>query len=103
MDTESAREMIERNYHPKQTGPAPKDEGMEIRTGFLPRPEEATERRATELRAVYERAYFAALGGMAGIDGLADVETVYHAQQCALETVRQWPAMMAELEQEIAK
>lgn len=58
---------------------------------------------ATELRAVYERAYFAALGGLAGLDGLADVETVYHAQQCALETVRQWPAMMAELEREIAK
>ena len=64
---------------------------------------ECAKAHAAERRAVYERAYFAALGGLAGIDGLADVETVYHAQQCALETVRQWPAMMAELEQEIAK
>jgi len=102
MDTESAREMIERNYHPKQTGPAPKDEGMEIRTGFLPRPEEATERCAVELRAVYERAYCAALGGYAAC-GHGDKWTVKYSHVAALETVRQWPAMMAELEQEIAK
>jgi len=79
---------------------------MDIRTGFLPRPEEATERRATELRAVYERAYFAALGGMPRVGMESNINItglVKEAHGYALETVRQWPAMMAELEQEIAK
>jgi hypothetical protein len=94
MDTESAREMIERNYHPKQTGPAPKDEGMEIRTGFLPRPEEATERCAVELRAVYERAFWA---------GIANDLCMEFAHRDALVIVRQWPAMTAERDALIAK
>lgn len=33
MDTESAREMIERNYRPKQNGPAPKEEKTCARSG----------------------------------------------------------------------
>lgn len=66
-------------------------------------PSKVCEKCAAERRAVYRDAYMAALGGLAGIDGLADVETVYHAQQCALETVRQWPAMTAERDALIAK
>jgi len=63
-------------------------------------------RRATELRAVYERAYFAALGGMPRVGMESNINItglVKEAHGYALETVRQWPAMMAELEQEIAK
>lgn len=58
---------------------------------------------ATELRAVYERAYFAALGGSSTDIDLSASEHVRFAHADAIETVRQWPAMQAELEQEIAK
>ena len=55
---------------------------------------------AAELRAVYERAYFAALGGLAGIDALSDDGIVQHATTIALETVRRWDAFMAAVDAE---
>jgi len=59
------------------------------------------EEQAVELRAVYERAYFAVLPILS--KKLTSDVAVQASAVISLETVRQWPAMMAELEQEIAK
>ena len=53
------------------------------------------------LRAVYEKAYFAALGGMPRVGMESNINftgLVKEAHGYALETVRQWPAMQAELD-----
>ena len=54
-----------------------------------------------DLRAVYRDAYMAALGGACADTNV--VNPVKDAHALALETVRQWVAMQAELEQEISK
>lgn len=68
--------------------------------------QEMKDERATELRAVYRQAYMAALGGMPRVGMESNINfsgLIKEAHNYALETIRQWPAMMAELEQEIAK
>lgn len=51
----------------------------------------------SERRARFERAYMAALGGVCADTNVAN--PVKDAHALALETVRQWDAMMAELEE----
>lgn len=50
-----------------------------------------------ERRTVYEKAYMAALGTLGEYSAWEDLVTDCH--NLALETVRQWPKMMAELEE----
>ena len=58
-------------------------------------------RRTAERRARFERAYMAALSGYCA-SGNAENEytAVTFSRETALETVRQWDAMMAELDGE---
>jgi len=109
----------------KEHGPAPKEEVMEHEpipaiparrckccpcylmqhehevcdTGLKARRQCASD-LAAERRARFERAYLAALSGVCtGID-LSAAEHVRFASADALETVRQWDEMMAELDGE---
>lgn len=55
-----------------------------------------------ERRNVYNKAYFAVLGGMPRVGMESNINfagLVKEAHSYALETVRQWPAMMVELEE----
>jgi len=125
MDTESAREMIARNYRPR-----PKEEEMEP-IERIAAAAEAYMAKATELeplhtnlvmaqlnnidsqrdpipRAAYRRAlardaYMAALGGMprVGMESSISIDgLVKEAELYALETVRRWDAFMAAVDAE---
>ena len=73
------------------------------RASDYPDHDDSIDARTAERRARFERAYMAALSGLmplatevdCGIPGL-----VRDAGMAALETVRQWDAMMAELDGE---
>ena len=56
--------------------------------------------RTAERRARFERAYMAALMGLCAGGEFGVAPTVTNASAFALETVRQWDAMMAELDGE---
>ena len=99
-----------------ETGPAPKEEVMEPDNrwytcttagcqeetfGEHPRLcNDCVNARTADRRALYREAYMAALGGACADTNVA--HPVKDAHALALETVRQWPAMQAELEKEIA-
>lgn len=78
------------------TGPAPKEEGnmTDHNSPMLDGPE----LKKAERRARFERAYMAALGGLCAGGEFGVAPTVANASGFALETVRQWDAMMAELD-----
>ena len=50
---------------------------------------------AAELRERWDRAFFAALTGLSGIDALSCDSTVHHAQSIANETIRRHADMIA--------
>ncbi len=88
-------------------GPAPKEEGMDLvktncKTCGIPLLNSEVcykcSDRTAERRALYREAYMAALGGSSTDIDLSAAEHVRFAAADALETVRQWPAMMAELD-----
>lgn len=92
---------------PHIIGPAPKEERMIcVDCGMactdVPICNNCNEARAarfariTALRAVYEKAYFAALTGCA-MSGSPELTRDW-CHRIALETVRQWTAMQAELD-----
>ena len=119
MDTESAREMIARNYRP---GPAPKEEEMICKHCNEPITcmdgkkwvnagdkgnfhdncfDEAIMKpaaRTAERRAVARDAYMAALGGLGAAIDVKD--PVGEAVTLALETVRRWPEFMTAVDAE---
>lgn len=83
--------------HCNRIGPAPKEERMPSNTVSNDPIAPGSELRKIELRAIYGRAYFAALGGATGNTETTSKNDVRNAREIALETVRQWPAMQAEL------
>jgi hypothetical protein len=94
------------------TGPAPKEERMSQNITYCERHRECRydgeqcRHCVTELRAVYREAYMAALGGMPRVGMESNINftgLVKEAHGYALETVRQWPAMMAELDKLIGE
>ena len=104
MDTESAREMIARNYRP-----APKEEEMQcvdcgVKCADGPICNDCNSKRherwtrTTERRAVARDAYMAALGGLGAAVDVKD--PVGEAVTLALETVRRWDAFLAAVDAE---
>lgn len=86
-------------------GPEPKEEGMDLvktncKTCGIPLLNSEVcykcSDRTAERRALYREAYMAALGGVCADTNVAN--PVKDAHALALETVRQWPAMMVELD-----
>ena len=92
----------------KEHGPAPKEEVMEPILDGQPRIDgKLFNTRTAERRARFERAYMAALGGYCSrpyYDAPDGQRQELNPSRCAridaLETVRQWDAMMAELDGE---
>ena len=90
------------------TGPAPKEEkdmtwGPMGRASDYPDHDDSIDARTAERRARFERAYMAALGGFCAaqpISGVIDFDPIDNSKYYAFETVRQWDAMMAELDGE---
>ena len=56
-----------------------------------------------KLERRWDRAFFAALTGLSGIDGLSDDGIVQHAQSIANETIRRHADMMASRDAVIAE
>lgn len=89
-------------------GPAPKEEGMDLvktncKTCGIPLLNSEVcykcSDRAAERRTLYREAYMAALSGACINPCTTNNMDVENAHKIALETVRQWDAMMAELEE----
>lgn len=94
-----------------KTGPAPKEEEMEIEKychqhkGYYSK-SQPCEKCTAERRAVARDAYMAALGGIMTHEGqcggfkFSDMQTAEYAETIALETVRRWDAFMAAVDAE---
>lgn len=96
------------NYSQHIIVPAPKEEGMDLvktncKTCGIPLLNSEVcykcSDRAAERRTLYREAYMAALSGACLNPCTTNNMDVENAHKIAIETVRQWDAMMAELEE----
>ena len=81
---------------------------LAIAEDLAERERKKAKKRKKRLRAVWDRAYFAALTGLAGLfpDGMTDKDILVvtgNATEIANATVSAWPAMTAERDAPIMK